>query len=252
MLTRLAKRLTLAQRTQNSLQKMKNTFSRSISRCKFAAGGLLLGSTFFLCASASAQNLLKNGDFEQPLGPTNWTVMYLHGGRSDWETKDRSREGSLHSAWYGGYFRPITLKMAHACFVQTVTNLTPGHPYTLGGAMKHERANYAADDLFRTTFLVYMEAIGGRGTPTADGRFSVLATNGLMDINGTPEAELDPPHIDPPYTYTTLVWRGFDEIQTPDANRKIEIRLHYYKLGFNTYDKTWISGACFDDIYLTP
>jgi hypothetical protein len=231
---------------------MKNKFSLSISRWLIAAPKLLFGLALLFCASAGAQNLLKNGDFEQPLGTTNWTVMYLHGGPQDWETKGRSRQGSLHSAWYGGYFRPITLKMAHVCFAQTITNLTPGHPYNLSGAMKHERSNYGADDLFRDVFLVYMEAIGGRGTPTADGRFSVLATNGLMDINGTPEAELDPPHIDPPYTYTTLVWRGFDEVQTPDANRKIEVRLHYYKVGFNTYDKTWISGACFDDISLTP
>jgi len=223
-----------------------------LSRCPFAAKGLLVGFAFLLCASASAQNLLKNGNFEQPLGPTNWTVMYLHGGPQDWEIKGRSRQGSLHAAWFGGYFRPITLKMAHVCFTQTVTNLTPGHSYSLGGAMKHERVNYAADDLFRTTFLVYMEAIGGRGTPTPDGRFSVLATNGLMDINGNPEAELDPPHIDAPYTYTTPIWRGFDEQQTPDAKGRIEIRLHYYKVGFCTYDKTYVSGACFDDIYLTP
>jgi hypothetical protein len=231
---------------------MKNTFSRSKSRYQLTARGVLLGFACLLCASASAQNLLKNGDFEQPLGPANWTVMYLHGGPSDWEIKGRSRKGSLHAAWFGGYFRPITLKMAHACFAQTVTNLTPGHSYTLGGAMIHERSNYAFDDLFRDIFLVYMEAIGGRGTPTPDGRFSVLATNGLMDINGTPEDQLAPPHIDPPYTYTTLDWRGFEEMQTPDTNGRIEIRLHYYKVGFCTYDKTWISGAAFDDIYLTP
>jgi hypothetical protein len=230
---------------------MKKAFL-PLSNCRFPTLGSLLGLAFLLCASAGAQNLLKNGDFEQPLGPTNWTVMYLHGGPQEWEIKDRSRGASLHAAWYGGYFRPITLKMAHACFAQTVTNLTPGHAYNLSGAMFHERYNYAGDDLFRSTFLVYMEAIGGRGTPTPDGRFSVLATNGLMDINGVPEDQLGSPHIDPPYTYTTTIWRGFDETQIPDANRKIEIRLHYYKLGFCTYDKTWISGACFDDISLTP
>jgi hypothetical protein len=230
---------------------MKTKFL-SLSHRRLATPGLLLSLALFLCASASAQNLLKNGDFEQPLGPTNWTVMYLHGGRSDWEVKGRNRKGSLHAAWYGGYFRPITLKMAHACYTQTITNLTPGHAYTVGGAMKHERYNYAGDDLFRDTFLVYMEAIGGRGAPTSDGRFSILATNGLMDINGVPEDQLDPPHIDPPYTYTTLVWRGYEEMQTPDAKGRIEIRLHYYKVGFCIYDKTYISGACFDDIYLTP
>jgi hypothetical protein len=231
---------------------MKYTLLLTITRYHRTVQALLIGLASVFCISSNAADLLKNGNFEQPIGSTNWTILYLHGGPDDWEVKDRTRCASLHAAWFGGHFRPITTKMAHVCYVQTVSNLTANHAYYFGGAMKHDRSNYGADDLFRTTFRVYMEAIGGRGTPTPDGRFSILATNGLMDINGTPEEELNPPHIDPPYIYTTLDWRGYEEVQTPDTNGRIEIRLHYYKVGFCAYDKLWISGACFDDVYLTP
>jgi hypothetical protein len=222
---------------------MKTKFL-SLSRCLVAAPKLLFGLALLFCASAGAQNLLKNGDFEQPLGPTNWTVGYLHGGPDDWEIKDRSRGGSLHMAWYGGYFRPRTLKLAHACFVQTVTNLTPGHAYNLSGFMKQDW--WHSGDPFRNKYRVYMEAIGGQGSPTPDGRASVLATNDLTDAVGDPE-----PNIEAPYTYPTIIWRPFYAQQIPDANRKIEVRLHYYKVDFATYDKTYTSAASYDDISLT-
>jgi hypothetical protein len=209
--------------------------------CPIAVQGLLVSFAFLLCASASAQNLLKNGDFEQPLGPTNWTVAYLHGGPEDWEIKDRSRGGSRHAAWYGGYFRAITLKLAHACFTQTVTNLTPGHLYTVSGWMRQDWWHGpAVDDSKRDKYRVYIEAIGGQGNPTPDGRASTIATT-------PPDAD-----IDAPYTFPTDIWRAFTAQQTPDTNRKIEVRLHYYKVDFCIYDKTYTSAASYDDISLTP
>jgi hypothetical protein len=207
-----------------------------------------LGLIFSLCVSAGAQNLLRNGDFEQaPLGPSNWTVGYLHGGPDDWEIKDRSRGGARRmSTFYGAYFRVLSQKLAHAYFTQTVSNLTVGHAYNFEGHMKEDWWK-ATDDALRDKYLVYIELIGGQGTPTADGRFSVLATNDLTDSSGNSDT-----NIDPPYTYPTSIWRPFYAQQIPDANRRIEVRLHYNKVSYTIYDKTWISAASFDDCSLTP
>jgi hypothetical protein len=216
-------------------------------RCYWtAASGVLLSFALFLCPSARSQNLLKNGDFEQPLGPTNWAVKYFHGGPDDFQIKDRSRDGSRRAAWYGGYFRPITAKLVHGYFSQTVTNLTPGHVYAFGGYMR-EGWWKAPDDALRDKFLVYIEAIGGQGNPTRDGRLGVIATNDLTDAAGNVD-----PNIDAPYTYPTIIWRPFFGSQTPDTNRQIEIRLHYDKVSWVEYDKLWTMEGAYDDVYLTP
>ena len=215
-----------------------------MSGFRFAAQGLILSFAFLLCASASAQNLLKNGDFEQaPLGPTNWNIIYLHGGPDDFDIIDRTRGASAHAGtYYGGNFRPIGQKLGHACFTQTVTNLTPGHVYDVGGKMKEGWWSDTGEHAFRDKFLVYIEAIGGQGTPTEDGRASMIATN-----NFDPDA-----NIDPPYTYPTDIWRDFTTQQTPDAKRKIEIRLHFNQVGYSEWDKCWLMNGYFDDLYLIP
>jgi len=212
---------------------------------------LLLGSALSLCPASRAQNLLKNGNFEERLGPTNWTVKYLHGDADDFEIKNRIRAASMYAQgsatkFFGGCFRPLTLKLAHAYFTQTVTNLTPGHVYQFTGNMWEDWWK-APDDAVRDKMLVYIEVIGGQGIPQADGRFSLIATNDLTDSSGNPNAS-----IDPPYTYPTSVWRPFYAQQIPDTNGQIEVRLHYDKVGFAIYDKTWTSAAYFDDISLTP
>jgi hypothetical protein len=208
---------------------------------------LAFGLALFLGASAGAQNYLKNGDFEQaPLGPTNWTVGYLHGGPDDWEIKDRNRGGSRRaSQFYGGYLRVLTLKLAHAYFTQTVTNLQANHEYSFVGHMREDWWK-AANDALRDKYLVYIEVIGGQGTPTTDGRYSVIATNDLTNSSGDADT-----NIDYPYTYATYDWRPFYAKQTPDAQGKIEVRLHYNKISFTIYDKTWISAASYDDCALT-
>jgi len=225
-----------------------NKTNSLFAHTRLAMPGLALGLAL-LCASAGAQELLQNGDFEQPLGPANWTVGYLHGGPEDWQIKDRCRGGARRaSTFYGAYFRVLTLKLAHAYFTQTVTNLTPGHSYNFVGHMREDWWK-APDDALRDKYLVYIELIGGQGTPLpcGDGRFSVIATNNLTNSADDPE-----PNIDPPYTYPTIIWRPFYAQQTPDANGKIEVRLHYNKVGYTIYDKTWTSAASFDDLSLTP
>jgi hypothetical protein len=222
-----------------------------LSAHKLAFRWILLCLPVFLCALAGAQNLLKNGDFEQRLGPTNWTVLHLLGGPDDFEIKNRIRGASMYAQgsatkFFGGCFRPLTVKLAHACLTQTVTNLTPGHVYQFVGNMQEDWWK-SPDDALRDKMLVYMEVIGGQGNPLPDGRFSLIATNNFTDSNGNPDT-----NIDAPYTYATGIWRPFYTQQTPDANGKIEVRIHYNKVGFAIYDKTWTSAAYFDDISLTP
>jgi len=219
---------------------MKTTFL-SFSCRRFAAQCLLLGSGFFLYASANAQvNLLKNGDFDEaPLGPTNWTVLYLHGGPDDYEIKDRTTPSLPHNqSFYDGHFRPISQKLPHACFAQTVTNLTLGHAYNVSGRMCEDWWK-ATNDALRGVFLVYIEAIGGQGAPTADGRFSVLAV------------ATDQGNLDAPYTYPNQDWLTFTNRQTPDTNGKIEIRLHHECLGYVEFDKCMQMSGYFDAISLT-
>lgn len=222
----------------------------TLPRLKPVTSRLLPGLVLLLCVSAGAQNLLKNGDFEQPLGPTNWTVKYLFGGTNEFEIQDRIRGASMYSQasatkFFGGCFRPKTLKLGHAYFTQTVTNLTPGHVYHYVGNMREDWWK-TPDDALRNKFLVFMEVIGGQGNPLPDGRFSMIATNNFTDSSGNADT-----NIDAPYTYATGIWRPFYAQQTPDANRKIEIRIHYNKIDFAIYDKTWTSAAEYDDIWLT-
>jgi hypothetical protein len=224
-----------------------------ISRRWYSALSVALGVTLVVFTSAGAENLVKNGDFEAaPVGvgnaATNWTVGFLHGGPDDWEIKDRSRGGERRpSAFYGGYFRAISQKLCHAYFTQTVTNLSPDHTYNF---VVHMREDWwkAPDDALRDKYLVYAEVIGGQGDPLecGDGRYSIIATNNLTDSDGESEA-----NIDPPYTYPTIIWRPFYAQQKPDANGKIEIRLHYNKIAYTIYDKPALSAGSFDDCSLT-
>lgn len=216
-------------------------FLTSLAPTQIIVQGLLLGFVWLLCGSASAQvNLLKNGNFDDaPLGPTNWTVLYLHGGPDDYEIKDRTTPSLPHqSSFYDGHFRPIGQKLAHACFTQTVTNLTPGHAYNVSGRMAEDWWK-APNDALRDSFLVYIEAIGGQGTPTGDGRFSVLAV------------ATDQSNLDAPYTYPNQDWLTFTNRQTPDTNGKIEIRLNHKCVGYVEFDKCMQMSGYFDAISLT-
>ena len=56
---------------------MKNA-SLSSFRCPRAAQGLLLTLALFTGGLAGAQNYVRNPNWAQPLGPTNWTVVYVN------------------------------------------------------------------------------------------------------------------------------------------------------------------------------
>ena len=122
---------------------MKIKFLSSF-RCPLPTPGLLLGCALLLGVSASAQNLLKNGDFESPFDPwdptgltggkTNWTVVYVSGGPGDFAMHDRSTYASRNGPnGHGANLRPSNEHWNHAYFTQPVSNLTAGASYVVDG-----------------------------------------------------------------------------------------------------------------------
>ena len=212
---------------------------------------LVAGLGLWLCVSAGAQNLLKNPEFESPLGTTNWTVGYIRGGPPDFEIRDRTTAASRGWAYgdFGAEFRPFHNKLAHAYFTQTVTNLTPGHLYTVSGFMQEDwwsppsgtNTYDPVRDGKRNSFLVYIEAIGGLGSATSDGRASLLATNPTPVYTNADVA-----------VYATDTWCEYRVQQTPDTNRSIEVRLHLSKLSWDLTYYLPVMNAYFDIISLTP
>ena len=154
---------------------MKNKLLSSFHR-HLPAPGLLLGCALLLGASASGQNLLKNGDFESPFDPwdptgltggnTNWTLVYVSGGPGDFAMHDRSTYASRHAAngpnGHGANLRPSTEWWCHAYFTQTVSNLTAGASYVLSG---YVNSVWGKDN---GNLHVYAELLGGpSGTTSA-------------------------------------------------------------------------------------
>jgi hypothetical protein len=89
---------------------------------------------------------------------------------------------------------------------------------------------------------VYIEAIGGLGDPTPDGRASLLATNPSPVYSGYPDL----------LYYATSSSVQHQVPQKPDAGGKIEVRLHYFKNGQFIYDKCWLAHGVFGPISVTP
>ncbi len=203
---------------------------------ELARRGLLLGVVMLLGGSAGAQNLLRNGDFESPLTTNDWVVQFsapgipstdAYGGPGDFAIADRTTEGSRVVGGYGAHFRSRTDWTTKAYFTQTVNGLTPGANYHLTGNMK-----ITNNDV--TNFLAFFEAVGGTGTPTQDGRFSMRT----------------------PYATTNKTQIQYTLDQTPDSQGKIEVRLRFLKFamtpGAISYPKFVQYSVFFDDFTLTP
>jgi hypothetical protein len=150
---------------------MKNIFLSSY-RYVLAAGGLFLGLAFLLCASASAQELLKNGDFESPipgLDPTdNWTLVYVDGGPADFSIAGRTTEASYCCGGRGAHLRGNNPHFAHAYFKQVVTNLTEGASYTLN-ILKMRAGFKYADEGPSPKLKVYASMISGSSSNAVHG-----------------------------------------------------------------------------------
>jgi hypothetical protein len=164
---------------------MKNKLFPS-SRYRPSAGGLLLALAFLLCASASAQNLLKNGNFESPFPVSDqtagWALVYVDGGPGDFALAGQTTEASAGGGGRGAQFRAKTWNSAHAYFNQVVTNLTEGAVYTLNILKMRSAFKYTDDS--PSTQKVYTSMISGsssnavHGYSTNTGPYSLSITCG--------------------------------------------------------------------------
>ena len=196
-------------------------------RYQRAAGGLLLGLSFLVCVSASAQELLKNGNFESPFpvsDPTaGWAVVFpggADGGPADWAIAGQSTEASAGGGGHGAHLRPNNWGTVHAYFRQVVTNLTEGASYTLN-IQKMKAGFQYADDPAKAK--IYTCMISGS---------SSNAVHGYLLSSG-------------PFSLTI----------TCDASRQIEVQLHNFKRWMSNENaedmKHANCSAWFDDFSLT-
>jgi hypothetical protein len=207
---------------------MKSTF-QSLTRCQTATAGLLLAVAIFVASSTNAQNLLRNPDFESPLGPDNWTVAYQYGGPGDLSIADRTiyaARGPWGGGGFGAHFRSVHDGLVHAYFTQTVTNLTPGTSYILSGYMKYWEYTFELNEKFN----VWFDAVGGQGT------------------NQTPSITV----MDDANLKTNTIFRLYSVTNTADANGQIEVRLHMADNGTTVCcDKLYYRNGMWDDMSLT-
>lgn len=216
-------------------------------RCRFAAQGWLLGLSLLTWSSVSAQNLLKNPDFEEPLGPDNWTIVYtgvvdpttaswpLECTRSDFYIAGRTRlahkdmtpgtwdgqdsTGTNYWSKFGLHFCAAHDWLMHAYARQVVSGLMPGSNYTASCWMTQFDPNATTAKI-----EVYMEVLGGP-TGTVSKRTPFVYTTVL----GSPEA-----------------WTRYDVTHTASDSGQIEIRLHYNKNGATSSEK-WRNLDAFYD-----
>ena len=206
---------------------MKNTFLPP-SVYEPAIRGLWLGLVLCIAASAGAQNLLKNGDFESPFPVANpmtgWAVVYAggyEGDVGDWAIAGQTLAASRTAGGHGAHLRPNNWGTVRAYFKQVVTNLTPGASYTLTIQRMRANTDYA-DGLVAQR--IYMSAVSGAAS-------NVVFGNSLS--NG-------------PHSLTI----------TCDASGQIEVQLQNYKRWMSNENaedmKHAKASAWFDDISLIP
>ncbi len=227
------------------------------SPCRIAAQALLVGLALLTWGSASAQNFLKNPDFEQELGPDNWTVVYagianpvtlswpFTCGPNDFEVKGRTRHGhkdkvpgtwdgefgGLKHYWnkFGGHFRAGHDWLMHAYFKQVVTGLQPGSNYTVSCWMTQFEgpANKAQ---------LYLEALGGPDGTTSQS-YPSATTLALTTDEGylTNSAWNNPTN-----------WAFCVVTNTASNLGQIEVRLHYNKRASTSAEK-WRNMDAFYD-----
>ena len=175
-------------------------------------------------ASAGAQELLKNGNFESPFPGTdptnNWTLVYVDGGPGDFAIAGQSTEASTSGGGRGAHIRPNNFNFAHAYFRQVVTNVTEGATYQL--TCKKMQAGFQ-NYVDAGKLQVYMVAISGSTTNVVYGNADVVG----------------------PYSLTI----------TAETSRKIEVQLHLWKsVMSNESSEDMKHAKCsgwFDDFSLT-
>lgn len=223
------------------------------SPCRFAAQAWLLGFALLAGAPAGAQNFVKNPDFEEPLGPDNWTIVFTGVvnpttarwpatcTRSDFFIAGRTRlahkdtvpgtwdgdDGTGTNYWskFGLHFCGAHDWLMHAYASQVVTGLTPGMQYAVSAWITQFDPNATVSKV-----QVYMETLGG-----LSGTLSKQTPYVVTTVLGSPEA-----------------WTRYEVINTASTNGEIEIRLHYNKNGATAAEKWRNLDAFFDHVSLMP
>jgi len=224
-----------------------------LSPCRTAARALLLGVGLLAAASVTAQNFVKNPDFEDPLGPDNWTVVYtntfggganqptncgpfdfLFAGRSTiahkdmnpgtWDGEDRT--GTNYWSKFGGHFAPNHTWMMHAYFKQVVKGLTPGGYYTVSAWMGF----FGGNDSYLNKCNIYLEAVGLLGSKTTP-----YPTANVLDVQNHPEN-----------------WLRYTVTNRATSAGEIEVRLHFNKFGTTSTWEYRNFNAFYDHVAVEP
>lgn len=189
------------------------------SRGPVSVQGCWLGVAMLTAASVCGQNYVKNPDFEQPLGPDNWQVVYVNSGPYDFLIAGRSTmankdmvpgtwdggAGGSTNYWskLGGHFAPNYCNgLPAAYFKQVVTGLTPNFPYAVSAWM----VQYTRNDNYLARSQVWMEALGG-----ATGTQSKVTPYVTANANNNPAGWAR-------YVISNVV---------ASTSGQIEVRLHY-------------------------
>lgn len=213
---------------------------------RIATQALLLGCTLLAWCSYGAQNRVKNPDFEEELGPNNWTVVYtgvsnaatgspLECGPADFAIRGRTRlahHDLVTGMWdgapnywnkFGGCFMAGHDWLMHAYFTQVVTNLTPLAPYTVSARM-----GFVED--WSSKVQVYMEVLGG-----AAGNISRKTPYVTAFIHNNP-----------------LDYARYAVTNSASTSGQLEIRLHYNKNAATAAQKWRNMDVVYDHVVVLP
>jgi hypothetical protein len=209
---------------------------------------MLFGLAVLVCVPANAQNLVKNADFEEELGPDNWTIVFTEVlnpttvawpktcGTNDFFILGRTRMSHKDlspGTWdgdpcywnkFGLQFQPGHDWLMHAYARQVITNLTPGASYTASAWI----TQYEGDQTNKVQ--LYMEVLGGPGG-TVTNQTPYVTTIVLNNPSG---------------------WNRYDLTTTASTTGQIEIRLHYNKNGATSGEKWRNMLGIFDHVCLKP
>jgi hypothetical protein len=158
----------------------------ALPRWKITTRAMILCCCLLISLSAGAQELLKNGNFEAPFPgsdpKTNWTLVYVDGGPSDFAIAGQTTEASRLNGGRGAQIRASNFNYAHAYFKQVVTNLTAGASYTLN--IQKMKTGFKYSENTPPTLKVYAAMISDStsnavsGNSTDVGPYSLVITAG--------------------------------------------------------------------------
>lgn len=203
-------------------------------------------------AACLAQNFVRNPDFEEPLGPENWTIVYtgvvngpswaptnctpndfLVAGRTTMAHKDKVPgiwDGDpYYWSKFGGHFAPNhTGGLMHGYFRQLVSGLQPNALYNVTAWMAQSTRN----ENYLTRAQVWMEVLGG------------------PNLN----LSRSTPYVYNNVAYDPAGWQRYAISNViASTNGQIEIRLHYNMI--QTIAQVWEYrnlNAFYDHVAVMP